>query len=122
MQFINNQFYGNANSFSSKGFVFDKIYPNYNTLNNSEDNVFLGRFVLIDYYYSVTGEQNEEIYENNANADKIYQRNYHSTVFIKTINGYLEVARLETAQVRLWVDNDGVLSLRFTDYIESKEE
>lgn len=71
-------FYGNTTGAQSK-FQFDKIYHNYEELKNNakKDNIFLNRYVLIEY-----GEGSS--YTENYNIDKSkHGRSYDSTVWQK---------------------------------------
>ena len=79
-------FYGRVdNVMSSASFVLDKTYFNRANMdkNCSEDGVFIGRYVLVDYH---EGEPNNQTaYDKNANIDKeVYKTDeYDSTVWQK---------------------------------------
>lgn len=91
-------FYGNTTGAQSK-FQFDKIYHNYEELKNNakKDNIFLNRYVLIEY-----GEGSS--YTENYNIDKSkHGRSYDSTVWQKIYDGneekYKMIAELNVPKI-----------------------
>ena len=93
------QFYGNMKNNSRSSFIFDKIYPSRTAMeaaldavdvngNHKGDGVFINRYVLVDYNYALTDNQD---FINTSNADDYYEevtaeitaRNY-SIYYIRT--------------------------------------
>jgi hypothetical protein len=75
------------------GFVIDKRYPNKTSMdsaiNGSNDNILLGRYVLIDYNiedseYSNNNSNNLSVYDFNLNKDG--NNNYNKTLWEKVID------------------------------------
>ena len=86
-----------ANRIGSVGNItFDKIYPNRTDmeidLGKGEYNIFIGRYVLVDY-----GLRGSVEYNYNAARDRDrYEADYDSTIWQITENGPMLVSELNT--------------------------
>lgn len=82
-------FYGNLPNASRNQFQFDKIYPNRRamTLNASSDEVFVGRYVLVEYDTDVTTSYRIKVYRNDSDFD--------NTGFLYGNSNYDESSRIK---------------------------
>ena len=105
-------FYGNVTPASSDILEFDKIYPNRVTLEESaeNDNIAIGRYVLIEYDIDLGFEANlakdEEKYGNNPQFKDTV--GYDSTAWLKIFadkkEKYIKIADLNTGS-----DSEGII-------------
>lgn len=94
-------FYGNITNTNRTQFVFDKIYPNREEMDKSvtEDGVFVGRYVLIDYN---EGLLQDNYYDNYAkdrekyNTDRGYDSTVWQKVFVDEQEKYAMIAELNS--------------------------
>ena len=139
-------FYGDIKRVQSSPFVFDKYYPNRKAMDDgaNEDNVYIGRYILIKYTTDGEGNYfNKYTKPDNINTQSVYtgyQKNadidiatygdtFDGTVWQKiytnvtedgqttSIQKYIMIAELNAAVPRLELD---ITSPKY--YIENKEE
>ena len=111
-------FYGNINNINRSQFHFDKIYTSRAEMedNINKDDVYVGRFVLIEYGNSNDFNENIKI-----DTDK-YNKSFDSTVWQKVnkdgIDSYVMIAELNNIppEIQVWTEllnpeNSGIVRL-----------
>lgn len=130
-------FYGNTNSLTRSSFQIDRIYPNkyFMELSMEEDNIYLGRYVLVDYDQEIKLDgtapaglsdaartiiqSNKSNYQKNQELDNLGNgsliNDYDSTVWQKVYTpsgmGYVMIAELNG--INNWAfegDEDGYIT------------
>ena len=127
-------FYGNINNINRSQFHFDKIYTSRVEMeaNKNIDDVYIGRFVLIEY-------GNGDAFNDNMAKDiKEHGKSFDSTVWQKVnkdgIDSYIMIAELNNIppEIQAWTEllnseksgivrlKDGIIEL--IDYVDTLDE
>ena len=103
-----NNFYG---GYKGRDFKFKAIYPNHATMLSNQQEINLGEFCLINYWYNP--ETQSEVYENeifdqNAQTDNY---NYHNTLWMRVNGGYRRILSFDSLGAILTSEDYNELNL-----------